>query len=374
MDLKKGYRMKRTPNELLTFMLDSITRIASLHDTHALLLELSTMCRDIVFADRCSIWILDTRTDTLWTKVADGVQPIKVGANVGLVGTAVSKNETLIINDVQNDSRFNNEIDKTTGYMTKTMMVIPMENKSDEVIGAIQVINKKDDDIFSDLDLKYLNLAASYAAESIGTILLLEEIEKTQKELIYIMGATGESRSKETGNHVKRVAEYSWLLAKLYGLSEKECEMIRDVSPMHDIGKIAIRDAILNKPGRLTDDEMEIMKTHANLGYEILQYSELPLLKAASIVAYEHHEKYDGSGYPKQLKGDNIHIFGRITALADVFDALGSDRVYKKAWEDERIFKLFREERGKHFDPRLVDLFLENREDFFHIRDRFVDV
>jgi len=366
--------VKRTSDELLTFILDSISRIASFHDTHTLLSELSKMCRDIVFADRCSIWILDTRTDKLWTKVADGVQRIEIDANTGLVGSAVNTNKTLIINDVRNDVRFNKEIDKKTGYVTKTMMVIPMENKNDEVIGAIQVINKKDHDVFSNLDLKYLTLAASYAVESIGTILLLEEIEKTQKELIFIMGATGESRSKETGNHVKRVAKYSWLLAKLYGLSEKECDVLHDVSPMHDIGKIAIKDAILNKPGRLDDDEMEIMKTHANLGYEILKYSELPLLKAASIVAHEHHEKYDGSGYPNRLKGENIHIYGRITALSDVFDALGSERVYKKAWEDERIFSLFKQERGKHFDPKLVDLFFKHSKEFFAIRDEFADV
>lgn len=366
--------MKRNAEELLTFILDTISNIASVHQQEKLLHELSKMCRDIVFADRCSIWILDKRHHTLWTKVADGVDPISMDASKGLVGNAVNHNKALIINDVQNDVRFNNAIDKKTGYLTQTMMVIPMENKNGEVIGAIQVINKKEDETFSDLDLKYLTLAASYAAETIGTILLLEEIDKTQKELIYIMGVTGENRSKETGFHVKRVAEYSWLLAKLYGLPPSECERLKDVSPMHDIGKIGIADAILNKPGRLDDAEMDIMKTHAKLGHEILQYSELPLLKAASIVAYEHHERFDGTGYPNQVEGEEIHIFGRITALADVFDALGSERVYKKAWDDERIIALFKEEKGKHFDPHLVDLFLEHREDFFAIRKEFADV
>jgi len=297
-----------------------------------------------------------------------------MNANVGLVGTAVSKNKTLIINDVQNDSRFNNEIDKKTGYITKTMMVIPMENKNDEVIGAIQVINKKEDDIFSDLDLKYLNLAASYAAESIGTILLLEEIEKTQKELIYIMGATGESRSKETGNHVRRVAEYSKLLALLYGLDEKEAQLIKEASPMHDIGKVAIPDHILNKPGRLTKEEFTIMQTHAQLGYDMLKHSNRPILKTAAIIAYEHHEKYNGKGYPNGLKGDDIHIYGQITAIADVFDALGSDRVYKKAWSLDKILKLFEEERGEHFNPKLVDLFFDNIDKFLAIRDEFADL
>ncbi len=203
--------------------------------------------------------------------------------------------------------------------------------------------------------------------------LLNKEIEETQKEVVFTMGAIGESRSKETGNHVKRVAEYSKLLALHYGLDKEEAELLKQASPMHDIGKVAIPDAILNKPGKFTDEEFEIMKKHAELGYEMLQNSNRPLLKAASIVAYEHHEKYDGSGYPRGLSGENIHIYGRITALADVFDALGSDRVYKKAWNDEEIFAFFKQQRGKHFDPKLIDIFFENLEKFLEIRTSFHD-
>jgi len=203
---------------------------------------------------------------------------------------------------------------------------------------------------------------------------LKKEIEDTQKEVVFTMGAIGESRSKETGNHVKRVAEYTYLLAKYYGLSEKECEMLKQASPMHDIGKVAIPDAILNKPGRFDADERSIMETHAQLGYDMLKYSNRSLLKMASTVAYEHHEKYNGTGYPNQLAGEEIHIYGRITALADVFDALGSARVYKEAWSDERIFKMFKEERGKHFDPKLIDIFFENLDSFLVIRDSMKDV
>jgi len=199
------------------------------------------------------------------------------------------------------------------------------------------------------------------------------EIEQTQKEVVFTMGAIGESRSKETGNHVKRVAEYSKLLALYYGLSKEEAELLKQASPMHDIGKVAIADSILNKPGRFDEKEREIMNTHAKLGYEMLKHSDRPLLKTAAIVSFQHHEKWDGSGYPNGLKEEEIHIFGRITALADVFDALGSDRCYKKAWEDDRIFKLFKEERAKHFDPKLVDIFFEHLEEFLKIRDTFKD-
>ena len=205
-------------------------------------------------------------------------------------------------------------------------------------------------------------------------ITIQEEIKKTQEDVVFTMGSIGETRSRETGNHVKRVAEYSKLLALLYGLSHEEAELLKTASPMHDIGKVGIADSILNKPGKLTPEEFEIMKTHANLGYQMLKHSDRPILKTAALVAREHHEKYDGSGYPKGKKGEEIHIFGRITALADVFDALGSDRCYKKAWSDEDIFALLKEQRAKHFDPKLVDLFFAHLPRFLEIRDRLSDM
>ena len=200
------------------------------------------------------------------------------------------------------------------------------------------------------------------------------EIEETQKDVIFRMGAIGESRSKETGMHVKRVAEFSKILAKHLGMDDKESEILKLASPMHDIGKVSIPDSILNKPGKLTLEEFEIMKTHAQLGYEMLNTSNKEILKVASIVAHQHQEKYDGTGYPRGLKGEEIHIYGRITALADVFDALASERVYKKAWSDEKIFKMFKEERGKHFDPILLDIFFEHLDEFLIVRDKFKDI
>ena len=202
---------------------------------------------------------------------------------------------------------------------------------------------------------------------------LKDEIEATQKEVIYTIGAIVETRSKETGNHVKRVAEYSKLFAVEYGLSQEETELIKQASPMHDVGKIGIPDAVLNKPGRLDDSEREIMETHARIGYEMLKHSERKLLKVAAIIAYEHHEKWDGTGYPRQLKGEDISIYGRITAIADVYDALGSRRCYKQAWPDQKIYRLLEEEKGKHFDPTLVDIFFNNLDKFLEIREKYED-
>ncbi len=199
------------------------------------------------------------------------------------------------------------------------------------------------------------------------------EIEETMREIIFTMGTMAEMRSQETGNHVKRVARYSQLLARHYGLGSDEVELIKEASPMHDVGKIAIPDAILNKPGRLTPQEYEVMKEHARLGYEMLRHSKRRLIKAAAIIAHQHHERWDGTGYPQGLKGEAIHIFGRITALVDVFDALGTERVYKRAWKDDEIFAFIKEQRGRHFEPRLVDLFFEHLDQLLEIRSRLSD-
>ncbi len=202
---------------------------------------------------------------------------------------------------------------------------------------------------------------------------LHDELEDTQREIIYKLGEIGETRSSETGNHVKRVAEYSRLLAQKVNLSQEDANRLFIASPMHDIGKIGIPDAILNKPGKLNEDEWKIMKTHTQIGFDILKDSKRETLRAAGIVSYTHHEKWDGTGYPLGLKGEDIHIFGRITAVADVFDALGSDRCYKKAWPLENILELFRNEKGKHFDPKLIDIFIENLDEFLAIRDSYKD-
>ena len=246
--------------------------------------------------------------------------------------------------------------------------------KSDPTKNEITIVQTSAKNEIRELFDEFNNQMEQISKSSKEIQLLNDEIEDTQKEVVFTMGAIGESRSKETGNHVKRVAQYSKILALHYGLSQEEAELLKQASPMHDIGKVAIPDSILNKPGRFNDEERVVMDTHAKLGFDMLRNSHRELLQLAATVAYEHHEKWDGSGYPRGLQGENIHIAGRITALADVFDALGSERVYKKAWEDERIFNLFKEERGKHFDRKLVDIFFENLDEFLKIREQFKDV
>ena len=190
--------------------------------------------------------------------------------------------------------------------------------------------------------------------------LLNDELEETQSEIIFTLGEIAEARSHETGDHIKRVAEVSYLLALKYGLSIDEASLLKIASPMHDIGKLAIPDNILNKPGKLTSDEFEVIKTHCAAGYDILNKTQRKIMRTAALISLQHHEKFNGKGYPHSLKGEKIHIFARITAVADVFDALISKRVYKPALPLNEVIKIFNEEKDQHFDPKLVELLLEN--------------
>jgi len=197
---------------------------------------------------------------------------------------------------------------------------------------------------------------------------LLKEVEENQREMIYVLTEVMESTSDETGKHIKRVAEISKLLAHYTSyLSDDDENIIFHAAPMHDIGKISIPKEILHKPGKLTPEEFEIMKTHAEKGRNFLKNSKRKLLNAAAIIAYEHHEKWDGTGYPRGLKGSDIHIYGRIIALADVFDALTHKRQYKNAWGINEAVDYIKSLSSVQFDPELVAIFIEHLPEFIAI-------
>lgn len=197
---------------------------------------------------------------------------------------------------------------------------------------------------------------------------LLSELENSQKELIWFLTELMESTSDETGKHIRRVAEISALLAKLHStLTDTDADTLYHASPMHDIGKMTVPHEILHKPGKYTPEEFEMMKSHTTNAYKLLSGSKRKLIKSAAIIAYQHHEKWDGSGYPRGLKGSDIHIYGRIVALADVFDALTHQRCYKTAWTVDDAVAFIQEQRGYHFDPELVDLMISHLDQFADI-------
>jgi putative two-component system response regulator len=199
------------------------------------------------------------------------------------------------------------------------------------------------------------------------------ELEQTRKEVIERLATTGEFRDNETGRHVIRISQYAYHLALAAGIAEPEAAMIRDAAPLHDIGKIGIPDAILLNPGRLDPDELEIMRSHTTIGGEILAHSGFPLLDLARSIALTHHEHWDGTGYPAGLRGEAIPLAGRIVAIADVFDAITSERRYKPAWLVDRAVAFIRGLAGRQFDPRLVDLFVRELPAIIDIKRRFED-
>ena len=202
----------------------------------------------------------------------------------------------------------------------------------------------------------------------------LEMAKRTEYEISIRLGRASEFRDLETGGHIKRMSHYSKLLAHLYGLDDEECELILYAAPLHDIGKVGIPDKILLKPGRFEPEEFEIMKMHAELGAKMLEGAdEFPVLKAGHVIALEHHEKWDGSGYPRGIKGKDIHLYARIITIADVFDALSSKRCYKEPMPLEKVLGIMKSDAGTHFDPELTKLFLDNLDKFLAIKELYKD-
>ncbi|MEF3192320.1 MAG: HD domain-containing protein [Campylobacterales bacterium] len=330
-------------------------------DLDHILIILADTAKDILNADRCSIFLYDKKNNELWTKVAHGVKEIRIPASKGVAGYTFGAKEVQIVVDAYNDFRFYRDVDRITGYVTKTIVAVPLLNSEGEAIGVFQAINKKDG-YFSSFDAELLILIGNYASVSLTNALLYRRLRETQNKIITKISSAAEFKDEDTHRHTKRVGLYSETIATATGLPLTTCQMIRLTAPMHDTGKIGIPDHILLKPGRLDEAEMTIMKTHCKIGYDILYDEEDPVLSMAATIAYQHHERYNGTGYPLGLSKEEIAIESRITAIADVFDALISRRPYKEPWPIEKAKELIRSEAGSHFDPHLVAIFLDNFE------------
>ena len=200
-----------------------------------------------------------------------------------------------------------------------------------------------------------------------------KELRLSREETIQRLAIAAEFRDSSTARHIHRMSHYCELLARRCGLSSDRCDLIRTASPMHDIGKIGTPDHVLLKPGKFTQEEFGVIAQHAEIGYRILSGSDAELLKVAAVIAYTHHERFDGTGYPRGLKGEAIPIEGRIASIADAFDALTTQRVYKPAFEIGHTIELMLKHRGEHFDPELLDIFFSSTDELVRIRDQYAD-
>jgi response regulator RpfG family c-di-GMP phosphodiesterase len=223
------------------------------------------------------------------------------------------------------------------------------------------------------VDMELLNVFTGSINSALHSVYLKHLIQDNQQEIIYRLTEAVEKRNKHSSNHIRRVSMYCELLAKYFGLSDEDVQVLKYATPLHDVGKLAIPDEVLNKPGRLTEEEWAIMQTHAEKGEKILSGSDIDLLKIGAELAGSHRERWDGSGYPKGLKDNEIPLFGRITAVADVFDVLLSEKCYKEAWPLEKVTTYLQEQSGKQFQPELIDILLLHIDEFIAIREKYPD-
>ncbi len=321
-----------------------------------LAVEMATSC---VNADAASLLLLDPGTEELYFEASTGdktaqLKEIRLKPGQGIAGWVARRGGALIIDDVQADKRFNKDVDRTTGYETRNMIVVPVASKQ-RMVGVLQAINKKDGH-FSDDDLEILETLAHQVGTAIENALLYQEQRDTFLGVTMAFAEALEKRDTYTGGHTRRVCEYSMAIAQQMKLPEKLLEELHLSAILHDIGKIGVPDRVLQKPGKLDLDEFAEMNSHPVLGSEILEH--VKSLRAMIGGVRHHHEKYDGSGYPDQKKGEDIPLIGRIIAVADAFDAMTSTRPYRTALSHEIALNELEACSEKQFDPGVVEAFI----------------
>lgn len=323
--------------------------------------------KEAIQADRCTVYLYDKDTDELWSKVALGLgsTELRFKSNKGLAGHVFQTGETINIKDAYSDSRFNKNVDKETGYKTKTILCMPIKNIEQEIIGVFQVLNKitgyfteEDEDL-----LVTIGSSAGISLENATLFARQEELLKEQKKIfdsfISTLGASIDARDKITSGHSTRVRMYSTLIAEAFNLPQEDIEIIQKAAALHDIGKIGIRDSVLQKEGKLTPEEYQHIQQHVEITHNILEKINMSdEFKLITEIACSHHEKYDGTGYYRHLKGEEIPFGGRILAVSDVFDAITSKRHYRDKMPIVKVISILIGDSGTHFDKNVVDKFL----------------
>jgi putative two-component system response regulator len=273
-----------------------------------------------------------------------------------------------------NEYKFNSSFDEKNNYRTKSMLMVPLKDTSDNVVGVLQLINARKGKTVVPFSKYFETLAlslASQAAVSIKNTVLGQELKEAYLDTIFRLSVAAEYKDDDTAVHIQRMSQYSAIIAAGLGLSATEVENIRFASPMHDIGKLGVPDSILLKPAKLTATEFKEMQNHTIIGGKILENAKADILKVSEQIAITHHEKWDGSGYPHGLAGENIPLYGRIVALADVFDALTTKRCYKPAFSMDETMHIIKEGTGRHFDPTVVAAFEKSMDQIMAVKNKF---
>ncbi|MEK7745112.1 MAG: HD domain-containing phosphohydrolase [Elusimicrobiota bacterium] len=336
-------------------------RIATETRIDSLLTIIAEEVRHILGADRCSVFVVDADKNELWTKVALGVgeKVLRIPMGQGIAGFVAKTGSAVNIRDAYKDRRFTQDLDRLTGYQTKSVLAVPLKDRDGRALGVFEVLNKNKGP-FNDEDEGFLRILATIASSAIENARLYENLRKSHLETIYRLAMVAEYRDQtDTAAHLRRISKYTAIISAQLGLSYDMVEDLRYASPLHDIGKVAIPDSILLKPGKLTPDEYEEMKKHPVYGARMLEGAESRLLKLARNIALAHHEHWDGTGYPHGLKGEEIPLEARIVSVVDVFDALTTRRVYKGAWTLDETFRYMLDQSGRLFDPVVVEAFLK---------------
>ena len=290
-----------------------------------------------------------------------GIGKVMPLSSSSIAGYVASSGEEMYIEDVyaippKYPYKFNDAVDKQTGFKTQSILAIPLRHPSDGILGTLQLINP-DEKSVSLINMGLIKSFSVMAAVSIVNLRLRENLKEAYMETLFRLGLASEYNDENTYHHIQRIRHASKIIAQQMGFSTEAQENIFHASAMHDIGKIGVADYLLQKQGHLTYDEMSVMRTHPEIGSLILKNSKTEILQLSESIALCHHEKWNGSGYPRGLKGEEIPISARIVAIADVFDALVNARPYKEAWPLNKALAKIREERGAHFDPDVVDAF-----------------
>ncbi|MBR3603497.1 MAG: HD domain-containing protein [Elusimicrobiaceae bacterium] len=354
---------KLTADEKLNLLVEFGTRISSELRLDKLLDIIARQITRMLNVGRCTIYLKDVERNELWSKIVQGKglehTEIRLPLDGNNIAAIVARTgETINLENAYEDDRFSMAIDMVTDFRTHTLLTIPLKNNNGKVLGVFQVANKADGSPFDNKDEGILLLLATLAASSIEIAKLYQDVHVAQLETIYRLAVTAEYRDQQdTRAHLKNISIISYLLALALGMTKKEAELIKNASPLHDIGKVALADNILLKPGKLSNEEFEIMKSHTVYGGRILEGAHSKVLQVAYKMSLYHHEKWNGAGYPKGLQGEDIPLEARIITVADVFDALCVSRVYKKAWKTDDAYQYILGESGKAFDPRIVAAF-----------------